>query len=307
MASEPIQNTLDQIRYLLKDFFTEKPYSTDELNEAIDNKEIFVNPTEILPYLQSALLDDQMVEVEVDNLTRVYFSRLQDDTPDLEPIEEDGEITYVEPEYVPADYLKELDYLNSWPLEPGLGNLAARHSQKILFRLFTSSYAIELGTYFRELTEVRGTPCLRFDFPVIGRIVRGARAYRAKVPEEFSLLATIIDNRTNASLHSEVVDISAQGMVFKIAKNERHLVPEAENRMVSLECNDDNVVSVSVNIKHLSKVRSKEGTNHLCGVKFDLETRTIASEIESIVAKVQRAHLKKLSELSEESGLSLII
>ncbi|BHH85213.1 PilZ domain-containing protein [Desulforhopalus sp. 52FAK] len=306
MAREPIQNNSDQIRFLLKEFFTEQAYSPNDIAEAIENKELFTNPIEILPYLQSALLDDQILEVEIDNLTRVYFSRLYDDLPDLEPIDDNGKIIYVEPDYNPADYLKELDYINSWPLEPGMGNLAVRHSQKVIFRLFTSSYAVELGTYFLEQAEVQKIPCLRFEYPVIGRIVRGARAYRAKVPNDFSLIAKIIDEKTKNIIRGEVVDISAQGMAFKVGKHERHLVPESENRVLELEYNNDTVVQVTVNIKHLSKVRSKEGTNHLCGVNFDLETRTIASEIESIVAQVQRAHLKTLSDLSEESGITLI-
>ena len=306
MAREPIQNSSNQIRFLLKDFFTEEPYSATALTEAIDNKELFINPVEILPYLQSALLDDQILEVEIDNLTRVYFSRLYDDLPDLEPIDDNGQIIYVEPDYNPADYLKELDYINSWPLEPGLGNLAVRHSKKVIFRLFTSSYAVELGTYFLEQAEVRNTPCLRFEYPVIGRIVRGARAFRAKVPNDFALVAKITDPKTQKTLRTTVIDISAQGMAFKVGKNDRPLVPESEERTIELEYNNHAFVQVNVNIKHISKVRSKEGTNYLCGVKFDLATRTIASEIESIVAQVQRAHLKTLSDLSEESGITLI-
>ncbi|MFT5697747.1 MAG: hypothetical protein ACI8ZB_000601 [Desulforhopalus sp.] len=306
MDDNSTDNILKQVRYHLKDFFTQEHYATEALQEAVDNKEIFCNPVEILPYLQSALLDDQILEVEIDDLTRVFFSRLYDDLPPLQPIEQDGEIVYVEPDYSPADYLKEMNYINSWPLEPGIGNLTVRHSKKVLLRLFTSSYAVELGTYFLNPTEVRHEPCLRFSYPVIGRIVRGARAFRAKVPDNFDLVAKIEDPVSQKLLLADVTDISARGMSFKVSKDNLHSVPESEDRIIEIELNNHALVKLSTNIRHISKVRGKEGTDHRCGVEFDLESRTIASEIESIVAQVQRAHLKKLSDLSEASGIQLI-
>ena len=57
---------------------------------------------------------------------------------------------------------------------------------------------------------------------------------------------------------------------------------------------------------HISRVRKKGGIEYVCGVEFDLKTRTLATAIESIVASVQRAHLKDLAEKSDASGIDLI-
>lgn len=306
MGTDSKESKLEQVRHHLQDFFLDEHYSSEALNIVLDNNEIFCDPLEILPYLQSALLGDQILEVEIDDLTRVYFSRLYDELPPLVAIDEDGEIVYVEPDYTPAEYLKDMDRMTSLPLEPGLGNLSVRHSKKVLFRLFTSSYAVELGTYFREISEVRGIPCLRFSYPVIGRIVRGARAFRAIVPDDFDLAVKVEKKENTEILRENIIDISAQGMAFKITKQHLQLLEEFEDVVIQLEYNNHALVKLTANIRHISKVRGGRGINYLCGVRFDLETRTIASEIESIVAQVQRAHLKKLSDLSEESGLRLI-
>ena len=59
-------------------------------------------------------------------------------------------------------------------------------------------------------------------------------------------------------------------------------------------------------VRHLSKVRKKGGIEYVCGVEFDLATRTLAAVVESLVASVQRAHLKDLAEKSDASGINLI-
>ncbi len=65
-------------------------------------------------------------------------------------------------------------------------------------------------------------------------------------------------------------------------------------------------IKVNKKIRHISKVRNKKGIQYCCGIPFDLATRSLATTIEFIVAVVQRAHLKELSDKSEESGIVLI-
>ncbi len=183
------------IQQYLTLFFPSEHYTPEVLQEAIDIRDVFYDPPDILRYLQTALIDDKILEVEIYGLTRIYFSRLYDELPPLVEQENDGQIIFIEPEYTPAEYLKNMAYFNSWPLEAALGNVAIRKSKNVLFRLFTTTYAVELGTFFRCLADVRDVPVLRFDYPVIGRIVRGARSYRAKVPQAMQLVARITDPR----------------------------------------------------------------------------------------------------------------
>lgn len=307
MEDKSPEKNLQRILRRLSLFFPEEIYTLNMLEEYLEDGNIFHKPTEILRYLQTALIDEKILEVELDGMTRVYFGRLHDDLPPLEEHEAEGHITMIEPDYNAGDYLKLMTHLVSLPLEPGIGNLFVRHAKKIVIRMFTTNYAVELGTFFQELTEVRELPVLRLGYPVIGRIVRGVREFRAKVPETMKLMVLVMGKRKHGTIRTRVVDASASGLSFSIAKDQQKLFRLDEPRTIEVVHEDMMLVRINGNIRHISKVRGKKGTEFICGIQFDLETRAVAAKVETIVAQIQRAHLKALSDLSEESGLSLII
>lgn len=307
MADTQHDNLVQRVQKRLNLFFPEEILTAAMIEEALEDREIFHKPADILPYLQTALIDEKILEVELDGLTRVYFSRLYDDLPPLEEVEENGTTTTIEPPYTTGDYLKQMSHLISLPLEPGIGNLYVRHSKRVMIRFFTNTYAVELGTVFQDLADVRGLPVLRLAYPAIGRIVRGAREFRAKVPESMQLIVMIMGKRKHGTIRTKVVDISASGMAFSIAKEQQELFRVDESRTLEFVHQDMMLVRLNGKVRHLSKVRGKQGTEFICGIQFDLATRAIAAKIESVVAMVQRAHLKELSDLSSESGLKLIL
>ncbi len=307
MEEQTANDVVQRVQRRLNTFFPEEIFTAAMLEEALDNGDIFFQPLAMLPYLQTVLMDEKILEVELDGLTRVYFSRLYDDLPPLQEIDEQGSTTVIEPDYTPGEYLKRMSHLICLPLEPGIGNLFIRHSKRVLIRFFTTTYAVEIGTFFQELTEVRGLPVLRLAYPAIGRIVRGAREFRAKVPESLKLIVLIMGKRKHGTIRTKVVDISASGMAFAITKEQQELFRMDETRTLEFVHQDMMLVRLNGKVRHLSKVRGKKGTEFICGIQFDLATRAIAAKIESIVAMVQRAHLKELSDMSEESGLKLII
>ena len=307
MEDNSPEGILQRVKRRMTLFFSEEIYTLDMLEEDLETGDVFYKPTEVLPYLQTALMDEKILEVEFDGLTRVYFSRVHEHYPEPEEQKDsNGEIVMVEPEFSTGDYLKLMTHLITLPLEPGIGNLFVRHSKKIIIRLFTTTYAVELGTFFQELTETRELPVLRLDFPVIGRIVRGAREFRAKVPATMKLLVLVMGKRKHGTLKSRVMDISASGMAFVISKEQQSLFKIDEKRTVEILHDDMMLVRINANVRHISKVRGKKGTEFLCGLQFDLETRSVAAKVESVVAQVQRAHLKEISDLSVESGINLI-
>lgn len=65
--------------------------TSDAFQEAVKSRYIFYKPLDVLPFSQSALLDDKVLEVKIDGLTRVYFSRRCDDLPPLDEFEEEYE------------------------------------------------------------------------------------------------------------------------------------------------------------------------------------------------------------------------
>ncbi len=301
---------LQNIQKKLCLFFPEDAYSftRQAVEEGIESGAFMTKPAQMLPYVQTALFDNKILEVELDGMTRVYFSRINDDTPDLEEVaDENGEIILQEPDYIPGDYLKLMNHIICLPLEPGMGNLHVRSSQKIMIRFFTSTSAIELGTFFQDLAVVREIPVLRLSFPLIGRQVYGARAFRAKVPR--SMLFTVVvkgKRRKRSDIQTHPIDISSDGMSFELQKEEQKLFKEDEVCNIRFFLEGEMHIKVDGTIRHLSKVRNKKGIQYTCGVQFDLSTRSLAASIETMVAAVQRAHLKELSDKSEQSGIQLV-
>jgi PilZ domain len=296
----------ERVQKRLSMFFPDMIYTRESVEESLELGDIFYKATDVLPYLQSALFDEKVVEVELDGMSRVYFSRIYDDVPDLVPTEVEGEVVMTEPNYKAGSYLKNMTHIISLPLEPGIGNLNIRSTRRILLRMFTTSYAVELGTSFQDITEVRELPVLRLAFPIVGRIVRGAREFRAKVPEKLDMKVLVVGKRKQDSVTARIVDISVSGMSFSIKKNQQEFFKVDENRTLEFIIDGMMVVRLSGNIRHVSKIRGKKGTEYVCGVKFDLVTRALAAKIEGIVASVQRAHLKELYDKSVASGLDLI-
>jgi hypothetical protein len=306
MEDDQKHSLFERVQKRLSLFFPDMMYTRETVAESLEKGEIIFKSTDILPYIQTALFDEKIVEVELDGITRVYFSKIHDDLPDMVSTEVDGETVMMEPKYKQGAYLQKMTHIISLPLEPGIGNVNIRFTKKILFRMFTTSYAVELGTFFQDITLVREMPVLRLAFPVIGRIVHGAREFRAKVPEKMDLKVIVVGKRKQDSVTSRIIDVSASGMSFSIKKNQQEFFRVNEIRTLELVIDGMMMARLNGNVRHVSKIRGKKGTEYICGIKFDLITRSLASKVESIVASVQRAHLKELSDKSIASGLDLI-
>ena len=296
----------EEIKKQFHHFFPGEMFSQETLDAALDNGEIVTEKEKILPFLQTALFDEKVLEMELDGMPRVYFSRLKDDVPDLIEDSVNGQIILSQPDYEQGEYLTDLSHIVTLPLEPGLGNLHLRHSRFIVIRMFMSTFAVEMGTSFEELTKVQDIPVLRLAFPLLARIVRNAREFRAKVPENFNFTMTVTTDEDSSDLGAIPVDISIKGMSFAVSKEKQKLCKTNETYSIKLYLEDELLASLQGTVKHLSRIRKKSGIEYVCGVEFDIPTRTTAAVIESIVATVQRAHLKELAEKSESSGIDLI-
>jgi hypothetical protein len=296
---------INDIQQQLRHFFPGQNFPEQEVEEGLEKGEIFTEKLKILPFLQTALFDEKVLEVELDGKPRVYFSRLQDDLPDHTEDEEE-EILSDEDEYSPGDYLTKMSHIVTLPLEPGLGNLHLRYSRFIVLRMFTNTYAVEMGTTFEDLTRVGDLPVLRLSFPTLAKISRNAREFRAKVPEVMDFTVLIKMGKKLKTITTAPLDISIKGMSFSMSQDEQKLfLPDAIHSL-QLYLNDELVAGLDGTVKKLSKVRKKGGIEYICEVEFDLITPILAAVIETTVASVQRAHLKDLAEKSDVSGVKLI-
>lgn len=296
----------DNIKHTLHYFFPGESFHEKTVKEEISNGNIIFDKTDMLPFLQTALFDDKILEVELDGIMTTYFSRLLDDAPELISGELEGKTVYSEPEYEVGEYLLDLDHLITLPLEPGMGNLHLRHSRSIVLRMFTSNFAVEFGTTFEDMVKIRSVPVLRLSYPALLRKVTDAREFRAKIPESYDFVISIAINEDLPPLNTTPVNISVRGMAFAVTKMEHKLFRLNNKYTFKLFVEDELRVVVDGTIEHLGKVRKRSTIQYLCGVEFDLAKKHIAGAVESIVAAVQRAHLKELAELSENSGYNLI-
>lgn len=303
MAQEQKESQSKRIVKRLSLFFPDTTYSLETLEEELDTGRVYYKSRDILPFLQTALMDEKFVEVQLNSITQTYFSRIHDHPPETDNSDDEGE---AESDYAVGDYLKKMSHLMLLPLEPGMGNYSIRYANTVVLRFFTSSYAVELGTFYQAQETVQGLPVLRLDYPVIARIVRGSREFRAKVPKKMDIKLMIIGKRRQKTITTRLLNVSVSGFAFAIRKEQQNDFVIDETRSMEIVINDMMELRINGTIRHVSKIRGKKGTEYHVGVQADLPTRAVAARLEEIVATVQRAHLRELSDLSDASGIELI-
>lgn len=158
--------------------------------------------------------------------------------------------------------------------------------------------AVELGCVFRENSVVESNrPVLCFNYPVIGRVNRNYRAYRVKVVSGVNARLTIVwpifENAQEREF--QINDISAMGLSFLVLSNERQL-EEGNKLTLCIEVPGTKTLEINGIIRHLSKARASKGTMVLCGIQFDLESRSLATDVEKMAAAIQRLQLREIAE-----------
>jgi len=287
-------------------FFPSDKCRAEDFATAIDSGDIIVEPEKIVSLLQSALLEEAIVEVELDDLTRVFFCRVLDHTPELEEREVDGETLLVEPEYTKAEYITQQDHLIITPLEPSIGNFLICTVNRVLLRILKSKCAFELGCVLRQKVRVRGLPVLECSFPSVVRQVKGARAYRANIPKEMELLVQAKRQGKRGDFATCPIDISVEGMLLVNPEGKHSTLQVEEKIQLELYWPRKRSLRLSAKIIHVSQLRDKEGIQYCCGLRFDLATRSQARDIELLVAGVQRRRLRELSDISDTHGVDFV-
>jgi len=285
-------------------FFPGDSYLPEDLDTAVESGDIIVDSEKIANLLKSALHDEAILEVILDDLTRIFFCRTLDHVPELEEIESDGVVMLVEPEYTKAEYLNELDHVIITPLEPSIGNFIVCSVNRILLRILSSKCAFELGCFLDQKVRVRGMPVLQCTFPLIARQVKGARAYRAKIPREMELLVYVERQGKREDFSTCPINISFEGMLLVDPFGKYTDLKEEEKIWMELYWPRGKNLKVNAKIVHVSQLRDNEGIQYCCGVHFDLATRSLARDIEHLVAGVQRRRLRELSDISDKFGVN---
>jgi len=172
--------------------------------------------------------------------------------------------------------------------------------------MFTKEYGIEMGTTFQDIIKVHDLPVLQLAYPSILRIQHNAREFRAKVPDNQDFVVEIERDGAPLDLSTIPIDISRKGMAISLEKTIHRQLKIDDELYLKLFIDDELRARLSSTVRHLSKVRKRQGIEYCCGVEFALNSRTIASVMESIVATTQRAHLKELAEVAASRGIDLL-
>ncbi len=273
-----------------------------------DGSEILIGPEQILPYLQTILIEEHLVEIQLDFTTRLFFANLLDDVPELSEKEMDGEILIEECDYETGSYLKLYRDIVLTALTPGMGNVKIQSCKQVIVRFFTGTSAIELCSSYLQRDTLCGVPVLRLAYPRLGRVNRSYRSFRVKAVS--TVLAQVCVNGKNEQndkkIFYQIVDISAMGAAFSMVGD---VLSFDIGDNVGMEIKVDGLKSVmlSGNVRHISKVRNRKGNSTICGVQFDLETRSVATDIEQLVATIQRLQLREIAaKTSSLDGVQLI-
>ncbi len=309
MDEYDLLKAIDKHQSMIHDLFPGRFPSVQTIKELFEGGNCLVLRNDHLPYLQTAFFGEQICELEIVGLTRVYFCKIWDHLPELqEDVDEEGNVSLVEPDYLPGDYLKKTSHLILSPLEPGIGNYHILDSRRIILRTFSSTgtTGIEFGISFVGRIHVRDRICLHFSFPNIAVISSGVRSFRATVSGKFKVEVQIPIIKKEEPYLATMHNISTKGMAFLVEKNHQEHLRIGRKFEIEILAPKHKPIKVVCDIRHISKVRDKKIIQYRCGVRFDLTSRSLANDIERLMTKVQRIHLKELSEKSFDAGFDFI-
>lgn len=288
----------------LRAFFPQDGYTEESVTGGLENGDVIINPSLLVNYLQGALHDESLLEVELGNLTRVFFCRILDHPPEEEP-EDAAEEPEESVPYSKGDYLNKLEYIILTPLEPSEGNYLINSSPRVLLRALTSQAAIEFCCYYTMREKVGKMPVLQVSFPAVARQIEGAREYRVKVPGDMDLKIIVKKKGSKLKFTTRAMDMGMNGMsLYDPMGKDTQLKTDDK---LSFEIVSGDMITLTVNavVRHVTRLRDAKGLQYVFGVQLDLESRALAAEVEKTVAGIQRARLRELGGLEDEFGLNL--
>ncbi|THB70642.1 MAG: PilZ domain-containing protein [Desulfobulbaceae bacterium] len=300
---------ISRIKKLVLSYFPDSKFLEAENLETEEKSDVFYEESSIISYLQTMFFQESLVEMQPLETTRVFFTHVADELPELEMIQvADREQVIVEPDYEAGSYLKEGRHFLALPLTPAIGNAQIRNANKIVARFFSGTIAIELGCTFKDQVTIRDQPMLCFNLPEVGRVNRNFRTYRVKTSESMEARANFDfpHQLVPESLSYQIYDVSAGGISLVIPEDPPRFVVGEEYKF-TINALDMKPLPVSGIVRSISKVRDKKGYLILCGIKIDLETMALATELEHLAAKAQRIYMRELSEKTADlEGVNLI-
>jgi len=260
-------------------------------------------------HLQTTLLADEVVELQLEDRSRTFFTRLVDQLPPLEEsIDEDGSIILQEPEYLEGSYLQQQELVLVAPMEPVNGNILVRRSQKVFLRIPVGTNSLECESRFLGIQTVRDIPFIALAFPVSGIELSQRQYFRARLLTTLpSQVIVRLPNNDFASCN--LLDIGINGMAFENPWPSALLPPGSPVtiQFERLSLPDSRLFTVVRNHITCRKTKDCHTVSNRCGVQFSVEDLSVARQLERLVAEIQREQLRLLRERADEAGIDLLL
>ncbi len=259
-------------------------------------------------HLQTTLLDEEVVELQLQDRSRTFFTRLIDKLPPLEEFtDEDGSIILQEPKYLEGSYLQQHQMVLVAPLEPVSGNILIRRSQQVFFRIPIGTNSLDCESRFLGIETVRGTPFIALAFPASGMELSQRRFYRAKTLTKLLSQVTVYLPNNDFAI-CPLIDIGINGLSFENPWPPGLLLPGSPVtiQFEKLNLPDSRLFAVVRNHITCRKTKDCQIVSSRCGIQFSVEDLSVARQLERTVAEIQREHLRFLKERADEAGIDLM-
>ncbi len=283
--------------------------SKSDISELMKECRIISDANRIQRHLQTALLEEEVVEVQMQDRSRTFFTRFVDNLPPLEEFtEEDGSVVLQEPEYQESSYLLERKLVLIAPMEPINGNALIRRSQQVFFRFPIGTNSLECESRFLGIQSVRGNPFISLAFPSSCKELSQRRYYRSKLlTKDSSRVIVHLPDKEIAAC--TLLDIGINGLAFE---NPWPLARLPLGTPVSLLLEVPNFPDYRLDgvvLSHINCRKKKDchAVSCRCGVQFSVADLNVAQQLEKAVAAIQRNHLRILRERADEAGIELML
>ncbi|MBF0612538.1 MAG: hypothetical protein G8345_16425 [Magnetococcales bacterium] len=188
-----------------------------------------VHPATIRSHLLTALLSNETIDIQIDNLTDTFNTLLLPFPP--RPAGSSG--PKQEQDFLPGSYLGSMTHLLLCPLEPAYGNVRIRKANEITLTFHSEDDAFRGPVTFHQVMAGQDGHALKTSFPQVLEPFKRRQSKRVRVPMGMSI-RLLINVENGRTLDTLLGDISAYGLSFFYPQG---MDPLTSNTEVSLNLN----------------------------------------------------------------------
>lgn len=223
------------------------------------------DPQKVLDLLLTAMMDREVLELELDGEPETFASlMLEYSPPEWHPCSIEDENCFK-----PGGYLLKHESLFICPLEPAYGNIRLRRCKRIVLRFHQNLVAMEADVTLQRVWASQGQHLIELNFPALLRCQQIRSARRVKVPPG-TTVKTVIQPQGGRAFDVRLMDISPYGLSFQYPPGADTLANNTEITL-TLHTGEVGAVKLEGQVCNHRETRDEADTNRrhlMCGVEF---------------------------------------